>query len=215
MKLETKKIIAREFLFLMLCFGIGLLAFFITYFYIYNQKIKSQRILSEIINKDFIADSLMKPFDEKIKQQEWFYNKNNDKVDLSASAFDSPEKLWHRMDDLAIKDSIVKKYQSVWSAELKGLFSEIGFNNPEKLQAFIDKNRITNDDKSNYEKAKIIRTETNSMKSMVSNHHSNFLYKNTQFQFGLWAFIFSLIIFFAIRYILYSINWSLKILKQK
>lgn len=216
MKLQTKKIIAREFLLLMFSFGIGLVAFSCTYLYNFYHHTKSQNISSEIENKEFIADSLAKPLDNKTKQQVWFYNKNIEMGDSSASwTYGSPEKLWHRMDELALQDSIIIKYQKVWTPELKELLSNLGFKSPNKLQDFIDKNRITSEDNSNFEKAKNIRPEINSLKSNLANHNYKVLFFKSQIEFGFWAFCISLLIFFAMRYIFYSIKWSIKTLKQK
>ncbi len=215
MKLQTKKIIAREFLLLMLSIGIGLAAFLCTYLYNFYQQTKSQNISNKIKVEEYTADSLVRPFNNKIKQHELFYNQNNEKIDLSGSRYDSPRKLWSRVNDLALKDSIRIKFRTIWTSELKKVLGEIGFDNPEKLQSSIDKNRITPGDSSKYEEAKNIRTKISLLKREIGSRNSKVLFIKSQTEFSFWAFCISIIILFVIRYIFYAVKWSANILRQK
>lgn len=214
MKLKIKKLIAREFLLLILAIGIGFVAFSCTYLFNFYQQSKSQNISNEIRAKETIADSLVRPFNNKIKQHEWFYNQNNEKIDLSGSLYDSPERLWNILNELALKDSIRIKFRTVWTPELKKILSDIGFDNPEKLKSFIDENRLTIEDSSKYEQAKNIRTEINLLRNKIGVHDSKILSINAQIELGFWTFCISFILLFAIRYIVYAIKWSLNTLRQ-
>lgn len=198
----------------MLAIGIGLVAFSCTYLSNFYQQLKSQNISNEIRAKETFADSLVRPFNNKIKQHEWFYNQNNEKIDLSGSLYGSPERLWNRLNELALKDSIRIKFRTVWTSELKKILSDIGFDNPEKLKSFIDKNRITIEDSSNYEQAKDIRTEISLLRNKIGDHDSKILSINGQIKLGFWTFCISFILLFAFRYIIYAIKWSVNTLRQ-
>lgn len=198
----------------MLAIGIGFVVFSCTYLFNFYQQSKSQNISTEIRAKEIVADSLVRPFNNKIKQHEWFYNQNNDKIDLSGSLYDSPERLWNRLNELALKDSIRIKFRTVWTPELKKILSDIGFDNPEKLKSFIDKNRITIEDSSKYEQAKNIGTDISLLRNKRGDHDLKILSINSQIELGFWAFCIAFILLFVFRYIIYAIKWSVNTLRQ-
>lgn len=214
MKIHIKKIIAREFLLLMLTIGIGLITFLSIYLYNFYLKTKSQNLLNEYFAKESIADSLRKPFYSKKNHQEWFYNIQNEKIDLSGSDYNSPEKLWKRLDELALKDSIILKYHTVWGADLKRILQDIGFNNPAKLRDFINDNRITSQDSLNNQKGENIRKDMYTLQSKKYDVEENIISSRKQIHIAIWAIVFSLLFLFIIRYIYYAIKWSVKTLRQ-
>ena len=214
MKLETKKIIAREFIMLVITFVIAAFAFFGTYVYNFYQHHQADKLNKSILVKTTIADSLAKSYNSKLNNQKWFYDKNSEKVDLSDAEYNSPYKLWKRLYDLSVKDSIKIKFDKVWTTEIKDLLKGINLESPEKLKTFIDNSRITQTDSSDFSKANIIYSEINSVKKERINYQENVLEINKQFRFGLWTFIIFAILLFGVRYLFYGIKWSLRTLKQ-
>jgi hypothetical protein len=133
MKLQTKKIIAREFLLLILAIGVGLVAFSCTYLYNFYQRTKSENLSNEISTNESIADSLNKPFDSKTKQYHLLYSKFNQNENVDPGDYETFEKnSLIELDKLALEDSIIAKYQK-WDPKFKTILREVGFNTPEEL----------------------------------------------------------------------------------
>ncbi len=215
MRLETKKIIAREFIMLVATVALAIVAFLGTYIYNFYQHNQVDKLNKRILDRTVIADSLAKSYNSKLANQKWFYDKNNEKVDLSDAEYNSPYKLWKRLYDLSVKDSIKAKFENVWTVEIKNLLRELNLESPEKLKTFIDNSRITQTDSSDFSKANIIYSELISIKSTKENQIDKVLDINKQLRFGLWTLIIGLICLFGIRYLYHAIKWSLKTLKQK
>lgn len=215
MKLKTKKIIAREFILLIATIALSIVAFLGTYIYNFYQHDQIDKLEEKILSETIIADSLAKSYNLKLNNQKRFYDKNNEKVDLSEAEYNSPFKLWKRLYDLSVKDSIKAKFEKVWTVEIKDLLRELNLESPEKLKAFIDNNRITQIDSNNFSKATNIYSELSSIKSVKIKHQEKILEIKKQFRFGTWTFMIGLICFFGIRYLYYGIKWSIKILEQK
>ena len=155
----------------------------------------------------------MNPLLKKREKHEWFYRKNNEKVDLSRAEYNSPEKLWNILDNYEEDNLIVDKYQNKWSKELKELLREIGFENAQQLIYFIKANRINNTDKINFEKGKKIELEINELGDKLINRKSKILNSIRQLEIGLFALFIAFSLLFAARYIYYSIIWSIEVLR--
>ena len=214
MKLQTKKIIAREFLLLMLAIGIGLIGFLCTYLYNSYQRNKAQKLSDEITTKESIADSLSKPFDIKSKQIHLLYEKFNANENVFPTDYESFLKnTWTNLSKLELKDNIAKSIK--WDPRFKQLLRDVGFNSSEELQNFIEENRLTKDDTLNSQIAKSYQQEIRLLESKRTDYNSYLLAFKGQIDFGICVFCISLIILFASRYIYYAIKWSIKTLKQK
>jgi hypothetical protein len=155
----------------------------------------------------------MNPLLNKKEKHEWFYRKNNERVDLSRAVYNSPEKLWAILDKYEEDNVIVDKYQNKWSKELKELLREIGFKNAQELIEFIKINRINNTDKMNYKMGEKIELEINELEHNLSNRKSKILKSIHQFEIGLFAMCISFSLLFVARYIYYSIIWSIEVLR--
>ncbi len=195
--------------------ALAIVAFLGTYIYNFYQHNQVDKLNKRILDRTVIADSLAKSYNSKLANQKWFYDKNNEKVDLSDAEYNSPYKLWKRLYDLSVKDSIKAKFENVWTVEIKNLLRELNLESPEKLKTFIDNSRITQTDSSDFSKANIIYSELISIKSTKENQIDKVLDINKQLRFGLWTLIIGLICLFGIRYLYHAIKWSLKTLKQK
>ena len=215
MKLTTKKIIAREFLIMILVLTIGLILFLCTYPYNAYKRNQVENKSIEISEKSKKVDTLSLSFKNKIDQQNWFFEKYSNHWDISGDKINTSEKLWQRLDFLALNDSIKYKWQNVWDKELLAFNKEIGFTNPDEFKSFIDKNRITKIDSSNYDSSLAINSEIALLTKNKKDYESEILSYNEQTEFGLKALIICFIILFGFRYLFYSLKWSLKTLKQK
>lgn len=214
MKLQTKKIIAREFLILIVTALIGLIGFLGTYSYNYFKKSKTDNLNESIAEKNKIADSLIKPYNIKIGKQNWFFDKYFARVNREDAEFNTSDKLWNRLDNLAQEDSVKYKWEKVWSKELISFMKETGFQSGDSFNSFIIANRITTDDFENHNRAKKLNREIGKLESEKEAITSKMLSANQQVAFGFKCFIVAVIVLFGIRYLFYAIRWSIKILRQ-
>jgi hypothetical protein len=216
MKLTIKKIIAREFLTLTLVLSLGLVSFLCTYPYNAFKRNQAENKSTDISEKTKLADSLSIPYKSKLDKQNWFFEKFSNHYDLSGdTTFDSSNEIWKGFDKNAINDSIKYKWEKKWDKDDITYFKEIGFSNPVALHSFIDKNRITKLDSTNYDSSVTINSEIASLSKSKNDNDSEILSYNEQTEFGLKALIICFIILFGFRYLFYSLKWSLKTLKQK
>jgi hypothetical protein len=214
MNLTTKKIIAREFLTLTLVLTIGLISFLCTYPYNTYKRYQVENKSTEISEKSKMIDTLSQSFKNKINQRKWLFDKYTKQWD-SGDEFNTPDKLWKRLDFLALNDSIKFNWKNVWDKDLIAFNKEIGFSNPDDFQSFIDKNRITKLDSLNFDSSLSINSKIALLTQNKKDYESKILSYNLQTEFGLKALIICFIILFGFRYLFYSLKWSLKILKQK
>ncbi len=112
MKLQTKKIIAREFLLLLTCIGVALIVFPFTLLYNSLKESNLDKIQNEINLNVKNNQNLNHSYDKKFETHAWFYNKINEKLDLSNSKYNDPDKLWKRLNTLIQKDSLEDKYEN-------------------------------------------------------------------------------------------------------
>src|SRR5438309_8152716 len=111
MRLETKKIIAREFLLLLAAIAIGAMFLLATIFYNTYYIHKVQKLDRVIADSTQIADSLSKQYDQKNKNQNWLFSKESDEYDVSNAEYNTKDKLWQRLSYLASVDSIKCRWQ--------------------------------------------------------------------------------------------------------
>jgi hypothetical protein len=216
MRLQIKKIIAREFLILIVTICIGLLAFSLTYPYNFCRQHQVDNLTNKIITKENLADSLSTSFDTKIKKKKWLNKKLNEEFDLSSDTI-YLDSIWIRLVSLAQNDSIKfrwdgnKNWIEIWTP----FFKKIGFNNPSSLQEFILTNNINKSDIENNNSSLKIKDEIKSLKLQKREIENKILSYYEQVNFGIVTLIIFGIILFGLRYVVYSVKWSLKILKQK
>ena len=215
MNLKTKKIIAREFLVLLLSLVIGFAAFLITYFCNSYRQSKSGTITKQIQYKEFVADSLMRPFIVKTEKQEWLHKKFSEKINLSDSTLNSPEKLWNKLDEIIEKNSIPTGSNRTWKKEFVDVLSNTIYNTPDKFQKFVDSNKITLDDKAKYLQARNVVVQIQLLHDDKTIQESKIISFESKIEISFWAFCIALMILFGLRYIYYSIKWSIKTLQKE
>src|SRR4051794_35449623 len=106
MKLQTKKIVAKEFIVLILTLVITLLAFLGTVIYNAYANNKIKRLGSTVSVNTRLADSLWKLFDTKRENKQWLYDKLGSQVDFRNSIYKSYDILWDRFQEVAERDSV-------------------------------------------------------------------------------------------------------------
>lgn len=216
MNIKTKKIIAREFLTLTLVLTIGLISFLLTYGYNAYKKKQVQDSKTEISEKTKLTDSLSISYKAKFEKHNWLFEQFSKHYDLSDdTTFDESDEIWKRFDNYALKDSINYKWVHIWDGEKVSFLKSIGFQNPKSFQSFIEKNRISKTDSSNFNSSLSENSEIAILVKVKNENESEILTYNEQTEFGIKALIISLIIFFGLRHLFYSIKWSIKTLKQK
>ena len=212
MNLKTKKIIAREFLYLLISFFIGIIVLIGIYISNTIKKNQIQNIEANIIYKKNLSDSLSKQFKYKSNNQSWFYEKFNSKV---SNHYKSYDKLWERLENLSLEDSIEYKWNNYWDKSLISFNNEMGFNNPKEFNDFIAKNSLTKNDKYNKELSTKIGIEITILEKSKIQIINKIFAPQIQSEYGKLAIIISLTILFGIRYLYHTIKWSVRILRQK
>lgn len=217
MEIKTKKIIAREILFLAFCLITGMLAFLCIYLYNFYNQNRTTDIRKLVSVKNTIADSLSKPYKDKYIEQLQFT-----KIVFSEYTTDYVDSDFHNMNrnfwqvyyNLAKKDSIKYIWENVLDIKLTSAYKKYGLETPEKFQEYILKNHINKSDSEKYnlssfeyERSKLLQTKMNLINESIITLESQ-----TYLAFLVLGSIFFLL--FPVRYFLYSITWSMKILKE-
>ncbi len=216
MRLQTKKIIAREFLILTIAFFIGLLCFFSTYLYNFYKNKQAGDINKSIEEKSAQADSLAFAYKQKTEKQNWFFNQYSAEFDVKGdSKYNTKEKVWSRIDNLAKKDSIRFKWENVWDKELINYNKKIGFQTPDSFKTFIESNRINETEIENYNSSLKLIEVIKSLTSKKDKIKSKTLTFDKQLEFGIKSLLVLIIFLFILRYLFYGIKWSIRTLKQK
>jgi|JI10StandDraft_1071094.scaffolds.fasta_scaffold740591_1 hypothetical protein len=212
MQLKTKKKIAKEVLLLLSSGIITLIIFLLVYPFNWYCNYKSEGIQTLIMSKTIQSDSLIKHYNSKLKQQQWFYEGNIKDFDLE---YNSYSELWHRLEVIYNADSIEYKYINTWDKSQIALLNKLGFRNANDFKEFIAKNRITEADKANRSKSDEIKKEISKLNSEKRFWELKAMTKDEQMGFAIKALIIVLIFLYPIRFLYWLIVWSFNTLKQK
>jgi hypothetical protein len=216
MKLTTKKIIAREFLAALLVLAIGLTTFLGIYAYNSIKEKKISRLTSEINIASKQVDSLSYSYNKKTDKQNWFFKKWSSTFDLSEDTlYNTLEKVWKRIDYLAQQDSISYRWKNIWHKDLVTFHKEIGFQNPEEFKAFIDDNRISEKDKSDFTKSIEKKAIVTELDNQIKETQKSKLSNDEQLDFTTTTILLVCLFIFGFRYLYYGVKWSIRILKEK
>lgn len=214
MQLKTKKRIAKEILLLL---GSGLFTltiFLFVYPYNWYCSSKSDGVQTIIATKTIQADSLLSQYNQKLKQQKWFYEQNLKEYDVSTYGYNTYDDLWKRLEVIYINDSIEIKYSKTWGRELVELLKKVGFQNAQMFKEFVGKNIFDQKDKADKLKSDYIQNEIVQLNSEKRIWDLKALSINEQRAFAVKAFIGLLIILYPLRFLFWLIVWSFKTLKQ-
>lgn len=214
MKIKTKKIIAKEFLFLLAVVIIGFLSAIGTIGYnaIINTRIKKyNEQISEISQRERL---LSHSYDSKLEQQNWFFTKYKNYFNITSDTlYDTREKLWKAIDRTAQHDSIIFKWENVWAKRNTMFLIEAGFNTPQQLQTFFDKNRISETEVAN----KIAALDLVQKITILNNEWTDLsrqrLSRSKQIELISITLACSVFILFVLRHLIYAAVWSINILR--
>ena len=216
MKLTTKKIIAREFLALLLVMTIGLTAFLSIYAYNAFKEKKINNLANEINITSNQIDSLSFAYNKKLDKQNWFLKKWEANFDLSNDTkYNTLEKVWNRLDYLAKQDSISYKWKNIWHKDLVTFHKNIGFQNPVVFKAFINDNRMSEKDNSDLKLANEKKTIIADLNKEIKETTKSKLSFNEQLDFTTNSILLLCLFIFGFRYLFYGVKWSLRILKER
>jgi hypothetical protein len=111
------------------------------------------------------------------------------------------EETWNRLQELNNKDSIRNRWNNKWIENgLKNTFIKLGFNTPDQLIVFINKHST-------------IELELEKEKFINKKYYFSSAEEKIEFSFYLFLIIFSIV--FPVRYLFYSIRFSIKLLRNK
>ena len=140
--------------------SIGLILFLLTYPFNEYKRNQIDKISLEISAKNKKVENLIQSFNKKIDQQKWLFYEFSKRLDVSQDIkINTPDRFWNRLDYLALNDSIEYKWQIVWQKHVIAAIRDIGFPNPIDFHFFINKNRITKIELSNYNSTLAINSE--------------------------------------------------------
>lgn len=215
MKLKTKKLIAREILFLFCAVLLSLILFLSVYPFNSFYRMKTNRFNDNIVSENKKADSLSFNYDSKIKQHEWFFEEVKKKADVNNTEYSSSENLWSILVSDYDKDTIYYLYENKWSDILISIINDAGFQNAEEFKNFIGKNRITEQDMQGKKNASLVGKEIVNLKSERNTIQGKIISPSEQYNFAYCSLIVILILLYPVRLLFIIFFWSLKTIKQK
>ncbi|MGR6087939.1 MAG: hypothetical protein ACU4F9_07180 [Arcticibacter sp.] len=212
MKLNNRKIIAREFLIFTICALIFGLAFVGTI--PYNYVIKSQIDNLETTSQS-LSDSIKKiqlDYLQKINNQIAFYE-SSEKENWFTVGKNYAE-LWSKLEKARI-DGLIKKNWDGLSLYFKNeLKDKYGFNNPYDFENFILNNSLTPNEVEKNASAEIIIDERETIESKIRTEKYKLMDFDDRLEFSLICLMIIGVLSFPLRYFFYAIKWSVKTLKQ-
>jgi len=220
MKVQTKKIIAKEFLYLLLIIALSFLCFLSTYAYNFYLINRSENLGMIIIKKEKFTDSLNK-IENNLQSigapgyKLWsalnkssYYTKSYDDFKSQFSTIDRINKLYRALNQNGYYTKSAAEFYTQYFSDVKNdPFAEFGGHEikdslppPPKYKKWKEAEKI----KSELTKNKFER-------SQIDHRVLSF---NDQFSFACKALILFFAIFFLIRYLYYGYKWSTTTLKQ-
>ena len=185
MELKTKKIIAREFLLLLICLGVFIITFISFFTYNSIKESKFNKLQNEINLNETSNNNLNHSYDKKYQKHAWLYNKINAEFDLENSKYNDPEKLWKRLNDLIQKDSLRYKYEHY--PDIKKSFKLAGLTSVESVEIFIKTNNLNKAEISDIEKIVKKNKLDNLLKSKATEIKNSILSPYEKTKLSLWV----------------------------
>lgn len=215
MNKKVKKIIAREFLILLALIILTSIIFLCVFPYNSFQKSNIDKIDNSLIEKEKLTENLNKTVNQKIENQEWFFEKLSNEFDIANSENSKLKTLWPILQKIAENDSIEHRWNNKWEKSLKDFHKRIGFKNATDLEAFIKRNSISLNDSIQLKKSDKIRKEITELKNRRTEFKGKILNENAKFKLagGIGVILFGIL--FLLRYLIYAVNWSVGTLKEK
>lgn len=212
MQINTKKIIAREFLLFLSCLTIGILTFSGTYVYNYIKRAQIESLSKEVDNKILLSEKFSKAYTDKTDKQFWYTKQYTSHFNNYG---DYPNaKLWKDLYELAKTNKVKSGWENTWKEEFVSLNRHIGFETPESLQAFILENMVYQTDLENKELSEKAYSEAEGARNQISRKSIEILSPKNQLKTAGMATLIAIMVLFVFRYLTYGVKWSLNILRQ-
>jgi hypothetical protein len=203
--MKKSKVIAREFIILMGCFGLGLIAFGGTFIYngiAQTQVSKLERNLQDILNNGEHGQIKAKLTNQN---RLWEFWKDKTSYNKSFKIF------WLRLQEQYQNKMISYRWDS-WDDDFRDeLRVEFGFQTYTDLEQFIRDNSIENSEDG---AGKKLIAEIEELEEKVQSERGKIMTLENQGAFAFITFLFLLIPAFPLRYLYYAIMWSIHTLKS-
>lgn len=215
MKLSVKKLIAREFLILILILVVTIMSGLCIFPYNAFKQSQISSTQKEIFAQTKMSDSLSSLYDKKRNIQETFFAALATEYNLSKSKENSTEMLWKILSESYYADSIPIKYEKEWDIKLVGFLKSRGYDSGKSFQKFVEENLLNKNDSLNKRKSKKINKYISDLQ-IKSNHLKYEIFDTKkQIKFSLLILIFIFSIAYPLRFLILGIKWSVKTIKQK
>jgi hypothetical protein len=215
MKIETKKIIAREFLFLISTLVLGVVFYLSIFPFNVYQKQQADNLRDSINSRTNLADSLSNSIKIKLDNQFWFTDKYLDRYnDLPKSRKKANDKIWFKFKFWLENDSIIYNWDNVWDKEFISFLNSIGFKKGTDFQYFIQHNVNNRIDSLNNINAKKLSLTIGRLRIKENTYRKKLFSSKDQWHISVRVFMISLIFLFGLRYIFFGIKWSISTLQR-
>ena len=198
--INNKKIVAREFVFLILCLIISVLTFLFIFPYNYITQNQSSNFSKQIIEKNIVIDSVQDINNIKTETQKYFTNNYVKEFD-GVSDSETNTELWNILERIVKADSVNYKWKNKWEKTLVNFNIKMGYKSPEEFTKFIKSNVINSSDLKLIENSK---RDIILLKSQQLEKYNKFIELKEQFRISLFVFFISFFIFFILRYLIYG-----------
>lgn len=179
-----------------------------------NYYIKSQ--INKLENNKIQLSSeiitLGKYINVKLSNQKWFFNSWQEKSNFVD--YKNYSEFWKRLENLLERDSIEYKWKNMWDESIIDFNENLGFKNSAQLGKFIEDNSLNKNEKKYLENLIIKEAEVANISSQINIKQTKILDFTSQVNSSLYILFIVGIIAFPIRYLYYSVKWSIKTLNQ-
>ncbi|MDB9755927.1 hypothetical protein OAB20_06545 [Winogradskyella sp.] len=213
MKLNRKKIIAREILIVVACalvFGLTFIGT-IPYNYVIKSRIDNLKTTSQSLSDSIRMVQVN--FLTKIDKQKEFLEISKSKGWLTEN--ENYKEYWARLYKSVEKDSFKYKWDTFSASFKDELKDEVGFETAFDFENYIKTNSLTpNELELNYIAEKVI-DERQTIEDKIQTEKYKLMDVEDRLQFSLLGLFIAGVFAFPLRYLFYAIKWSIKTLKQK
>lgn len=191
-------------------FGLAFLGTF-PYNYIIASKIDNLEKDKQSIKQGI--DSLSGPFSIKTDTQKWFYSEC---VKHKATGGNKTyTELWEILEHKAKVDSIQYSWDNGWSNDITETIQEIGFSTGLEFEQFIESNSLSTDEITQAQSAEPLNVQLRKIKTRIRTEKYKALDSNERMEFALVCLMLIGILLFPLRFLIYSIRWSIRTIKLK
>ena len=211
MNIKFKKIIARELLIFIIVLVIGFISFLCTYPYKWIKLSQLETDNNIISFQKQLADSLSEPFDHKTINGKDYLSRVYSALQLKA--------INHQINDFNYPDTIFrtkiltdKNYRYYIYKTIVKLIGGFDVTKPQFDEAI--NQQLTLEDIEQKEKSNRILENLKELVYKKQQTSASILTFNEQLSFGIKCTIIAIFLLFILRYLFYSITWSIKTLNQ-